>query len=366
MAEMMKAAVYYNNRDIRIEERPIPEIGPGDLLVKVVANGLCGGEALEWYHTRNAPKVMGHEPAGIVVQVGKDVEGFKEGDRVFVNHHVGRLQSRLALRGNFTLDPFYKRTKLDPGAACEYFRAPAVNVQNDTHLLPDSVSFEEATVIEPWGCVVGGLKVSGIQPGDTVAVVGAGFMGMGFVHMAPLFGAGKVFALDFSDWRLQKALEMGANHTINPQTEEAVEKLFDMTSGHGADTVIVTAPSVKAWELAYSLVGLGGTLHFGAPPPGDQQWTINPEKLYFSEVTFTSKYSADHHDTFQVLRWLESGRIDPNPTFTHRFRLEDIRQAFDLLLEADQSLKSILYPHGFEIAAEYRVGAKRQAPAAAG
>ncbi len=353
MAGTMKAAVYYNNSDIRIEERPIPEIGPGELLVKVVANGLCGGEALEWYHTRNAPKVMGHEPAGIVVKVGQGVTRFKEGDRVFVNHHVGRIQSHLALRGHFTLDPFYKHTHIDPGSACQYFRAPAVNVETDTHLIPDNVSFEEATVIEPWGCVVGGLKVAGIQPGDTVAVVGAGFMGMGFIHMAPLFGAGRVVALDFSDWRLGKALEMGATDTINPRQENAVEKLFDMTAGHGADTVIVTAPSVKAWELAYALVGKGGTLHFGAPPPGDQNWVINPEKLYFSEVTFTSKYSADHHDTYQVLRWLESGRIDPARTFTHRFLLDDMRVAFDLLLEADRSLKSIIYPNGFELAEHY-------------
>jgi len=348
--ETMKAAVYYNNQDIRIEERAVPRIGPGELLVQVVANGLCGGEALEWYHTRSAPKVMGHEPAGVVVQVGAGVRGFQEGDRVFVNHHVGRIQSHLALRGHFTRDPFYKGSNLDPGAACQYFRAPAVNVATDTHILPDNVSFEEATVIEPWGCVTGGLKVAGIQPGDSVAVVGCGFMGMGFIHLAPLFGAGSIFALDLSDWRLEKARELGATHTINPQRENAVEKLFDLTHGQGADTVVVTAPSVQAWQQAYELVGTGGTLHFGAPPPGDQSWTLNPEKLYFSEVTFTSKYSADHHDTYQVLRWLEAKRIQPELTFTHRFLLEDMRQAFDLLLQADRSLKSIIYPNGFEIA----------------
>lgn len=348
MDKTMRAAVYYNNRDIRIEERPLPEIGPGDILIKTMACGLCAGEAMEWYHAPRAPKVMGHEPGGIVVEVGKEVKKFKEGDRVFVNHHVGRIQSHQALRGHFTRDPFYSKTELHPGAMCEYFKAPAINVETDTHLIPSAVSFAEATVMEPWGCVVGGLKVAGIQPGDTVAVVGNGFMGMGFIHMAPLFGAGQVMALDFSDWRLEKALELGANVTINPSRENATEKLFDLTHGYGADTVIVTVPNIKAWELAYSLVGVGGTLHLAAPPPGEQSWTLNPEKLYFSEVTITSKYSADHHDTYQVLRWLEAGRIKPKLAITHHFPLDGIGEAFNLLLAADKSLKSIIYPNGFE------------------
>jgi L-iditol 2-dehydrogenase len=340
------AAVYYNNQDIRIEEVVVPKIGPGELLVKTIACGLCGGEALEWYHIRTAPKVMGHEPTGIVVAVGAGVQGFKEGDRVFVNHHVACMSCHECLRGHYTLCAHYRKTRIDPGAMCRYFRVPADNVKHDTLLLPDVVSFEDATVCEPWGCVVGGLKATGIQPGDTVAVIGAGFMGAGFIHLAPLFGAGSIIALDFSDWRLNKSLEYGANYTINPNHENAVEKLRDLNHGRLADAVIVTAPSVKAWELGWQLTGKGASLHFGAPPPGEQIWTIQPEKLYFSETRFSSKYSADHTDTRQVLIWIESRRIKPQLVITHRFDLLGIHQAFDLLLEANVSLKSIIYPHG--------------------
>ncbi len=340
------AAVYYNNHDIRIEEVLVPDIGPGELLVKTIVCGLCGGEALEWYHIRTAPKVMGHEPAGIVVAVGEGVLGIREGDRVFVNHHVACMACHECLRGHYTLCESYRKTKIDPGAMCGYFRVPAANVTQDTLILPENVSFEDATVCEPWGCVVGGLKATGIQLGDTVAVIGAGFMGAGFIHIAPLFGAGTIFALDFSDWRLQKSLEYGANYAINPNHENPQEKIRALNHGRLADAVIVTAPSVKAWELGWQLTGKGASLHFGAPPPGEQSWAINPEKLYFSQTRFSSKYSADHTDTRQVLSWIEAGRIRPQLVITHRFELGGICQAFDLLLEAGESLKSMIYPHG--------------------
>ena len=314
--------------------------------MRTVACGLCSGEAMEWYHVRRAPKVMGHEPAGVVVQVGEGVTRFKEGDRVFVNHHVGQLQSPEALRGHFTRDPFYAATHLDPGAMCQFFRAPAANVERDTHLLPESVSFEEAAAIEPWACVVGGLKVAGIQAGDTVAVVGAGFMGQGFVHMAPLFGAATVVALDHSDWRLERARALGATHTINPRSEDAPARLRELNGGRLADAVVVTVPNVRALESAYALVGVGGTLHLNAPPPSSERWSLDPEHLYFNETTITAKYSADHHDTAQLLRWMAAGRVRPGLAITHRFPLEGAQEAMDLLLKADRSLKSVIYPNG--------------------
>ena len=208
MSNMMRAAVYYALDDIRLEERPVPEIGPDDILLKTLASGLCGGETMAWYKKRE-PKVLGHEPIGEVVEVGRNVTDYKIGERLFVNHHVGRNNSHLALRGRYTRDPFYSQMKLDPGGICEYYRVTGQHLRMDVHRIPDHMSNEEAVTIEPWSCVIGGLKHCNIQPGDTVAVVGAGFMGQGFVHMAPFFGAGKVIALDFSDWRLERAKEFG-------------------------------------------------------------------------------------------------------------------------------------------------------------
>lgn len=345
MSDMMKAAVYHALDDIRIEERPVPEIGPGELLLKTLACGLCGGETMAWYK-KSEPKVLGHEPVGEVVEVGAGVTEFKRGDRVFINHHVGRVNSHWSRRGHFTRDPFYSKMKLDPGGVCEYYRVTAQHLAMDAHVLPDSISTEAAVTIEPWSCVLSGLKVCNIQPGDTVAVVGAGFMGQGFVHMAPLFGAGKVVALDFSDWRLEKAREFGATHTVNPKREDAVAAMRALNNGRLADTVVVIAPFASAWKQAMDLVEVGGCLHLGAPLPPGTDWVQDGNKAYFDQITVTSRYSSDHTDTYSYIRLLEAGRIRADDAISHRFAIEDSVEAFRLLVEAEKSLKIVVYPHG--------------------
>ncbi|MCY4292097.1 MAG: zinc-binding dehydrogenase [Roseovarius sp.] len=344
MTRTMQAAVQYAIDDIRIEERPIPRIGPGELLLKTLACGLCGGETMAWYKTE--PKVLGHEPVGEVVEVGDGVKDFGIGDRVFVNHHVGRVNSHLSRRGHFTRDPFYRSMKLDPGGVCEYYRVTSQHLAMDTHKLPDSISTEAAVTIEPWSCVLSGLKVCHIRPGDTVAVVGAGFMGQGFVHLAPLFGAGKVVALDFSDWRLLKAKEFGATHTINPKTENAREALRAINNGCLADTVIVIAPFPSAWDQALKLVEVGGCLHLGAPLPPDTDWTRDGNAAYFDQITVTSRYSSDHTDTYSYIRLLEAGRINADAAISHGFEIKDSAEAFRMLVEAEKSLKIVVYPRG--------------------
>jgi L-iditol 2-dehydrogenase len=344
MRNTMKAAIQYGIDDIRIESLPVPEIGPGELLLKTLACGLCGGETMAWYKTE--PKVLGREPIGEVVEVGRGVTDYRIGDRLFVNHHVGRIDSHLSRRGHFTRDPFYKSTRLDPGGVCEYYRVSAQHLAMDTHKLPEAISTEAAVTIEPWSCVLSGLKVCHIQPGDTVAVVGAGFMGQGFVHLAPLFGAGKVVALDFSDWRLARARAFGATHTINPASEDAVEAMRALNRGRLADTVIVIAPFAAAWAQALALTEVGGCLHLGAPMPPGESWARDGNAAYFDQITVTSRYSSDHTDTYSFIRLLEAGRIQADAAISHRFALDDAAEAFALLVAARESLKIVVYPHG--------------------
>lgn len=346
LPETMKVGVYYAPDDIRVEDHPVPEIGPGEILVKTLATALCAGEAMEWYSTKAGGKVLGHEPVGRIAALGDEVERLELGQRVFVNHHVGRMNSHWAVRGRYTKDPYYKNNRLFPGAMGEYFRASAAHVAADVHVLDDSIPDAIATTIEPWSCVLGGLKQCLIQPGDTVAVVGAGFMGLGFVHMAPLFGAGSVISLDFSDWRLNKAMELGATATINPSTTDPVEAIREMNRGLLADVVIVTAPSMAAWDSAKTLVEMGGNLHLGAPGPPGSTFALDGADTYFSEITINSKYSADHRDTYQFIRLLESGRVNPAPAITHQMPLSELPQGFAMLSEASESLKIVMLPEG--------------------
>ncbi|MFU8839813.1 MAG: zinc-binding dehydrogenase [Nitriliruptoraceae bacterium] len=342
----MDVGVYHGPGDVRLERRPVPSIGPDELLVQVSATALCAGEAMDWYSTRPGGKVLGHEPVGVVARVGADVAEFAVGDRVFVNHHVGRMRSHWSIRGHETMDPFYKGNRLDPGAMCTYFRVSADHLRADIHRVPDAIPDDVATTIEPWSCVLGGLRTCGIQPGDTVLVIGAGFMGLGFLHMARLFGAGRVIASDFSAWRRDKALELGATHTLDASADDLPAALRAINDGLLADVVVATAPTVAAWADAVALVEKGGTIHLGAPGRPGSEWVLDGAEQYFSEVTITSKYSADHRDTYQYLRLLTAGQVDPRPAITHHLPLSELPAGFELLVAAGESLKIVLYPGG--------------------
>ncbi|MFT8593244.1 MAG: zinc-binding dehydrogenase [Bifidobacterium sp.] len=343
-SQINHVGVYYGPDDIRVEAREIPRIREDEALVATSSTALCAGEAMPWYHKDPHGKVLGHEVIGTIAQVGSHVSEFHVGDRIFAHHHVPRLISHQALRGHFTIDPHYRETHFNPGAMADYFVIGPRQIHGDTFIIPETISDDEAVTIEPWSCVVSGLKVSGIQPGDTVLVIGAGFMGLGFAAIAPLFGAGRVIVSDLNPWRRQKALEIGANAVIDPRREDAAEQLRSLNEGLLADVVVAAVPNVEVFREARRLVEPGGTIHLAAPGHPNTQWSQDAAETYFSEVTITSRYSSDHTDVYQYLRWLKAGRVNPNPAITHHFPLSRLAEAFRLLSTADRSLKIVLRP----------------------
>lgn len=170
----MRVARYYSANDIRIEEQAAPEPGPGEIVVAVAACGICGSDLMPWYLERRAPLVIGHEPAGTVVAVGAGVRDFRPGDRVFVHHHVPCFVCHDCRRGHHSLCPTFHATNIDPGGLAERIRVPALNVERDVLHLPDSLSYEAATLIEPLACALRGVKIAAPHPGDTLAIVGSG------------------------------------------------------------------------------------------------------------------------------------------------------------------------------------------------
>ena len=220
----MLAVEYHSNDDVRIVDLPIPEIGPGELLVQLQACGLCASDVMEWYMKPRAPIYPGHEPVGIIAAVGEGVQQFSIGQRVFIHHHVPCMVCHFCQRGSFSQCPTFRATRLHPGGLAEYIRVPALNVQLDVLPLPDELSFEAATLIEPLACCVRGINRSDIQPGDSVLVLGAGSNGLMLAQLAQQHGAIRVIIVDPIAYRRQRALDAGIDYVLDPGFEP--EKLL--------------------------------------------------------------------------------------------------------------------------------------------
>lgn len=215
----MRVAVYYNNRDVRVEEAALPKIREDEILVKIEASGICGSDVMEWYRIKKAPLVLGHEIAGVVAEAGRRVSRFKSGDRVTVAHHVPCNTCRYCLAGNHSVCDTLRTTNFDPGGFAEYVRVPAINVDRGVFLLPDAMSFEDGTFSEPLGCVVRGLRAATMEAGKSVLVIGSGMAGLLQIKLAKALGAGKIIATDINDYRLNAAKRFGADYAFKAESD---------------------------------------------------------------------------------------------------------------------------------------------------
>ena len=338
----MKVAKYFDQKDIRYEEAPVPRVGSKEGLVKMKACGICGSDLMEWYLKDRAPLVLGHEPSGVLTKVGDGVEDFEVGDRVFVHHHVPCLTCQYCLRGAYTMCEQFKKTHIDPGGFAEYFRIPALNLQIDTLKLPDSISFEEATLIEPTACCIRALKKCKVRQGDAIVVVGAGSAGIIHTMLLRSLGVGRIIVSEPMGYRRNMAKKLGADIVINPEEEKFYERVMDETCERGGDVVIVTAPSIHAIASGFEACSKGGTLCIFAPTSPKECLQLSPNKLFFSEITVVSSYSASHLETRTALKLIEAGRIEVGELITHRFPLNKTGEAFKTAIEDKESLKIIV------------------------
>ncbi len=341
----MRAAVYYSNHDVRVEERPQPQIGPGELLVKIMASGICGSDVMEWYRIKKAPRILGHEIAGDVVQTGADVSEFKVGDRVFVTHHVPCNECRYCRAGFQTACETLHSTNFDPGGFAEYVRVPAINVRFGTFLLPHSVSYDEGTFVEPLGCVIRGQRAAGVKRGDTVLVIGSGISGLLHIKLARVYGAAKIIATDINDYRMVAARRAGADVVL--RADGAVpEKVRQANDGRAADVVIVCAAAEAAFEQAFASVDRGGTLLLFAPTAPEIRIPLPLYDLYFRLVKVVFSYAAVVPDIVEAIELLHTKELIVTDLITHRLDLDDTQKGFDLVARAGESIKVIVYPHG--------------------
>ena len=338
----MRAVEYHANNDIRLVERSVPQIGPGELLVQLRACGICASDVMEWYMQPRAPLYPGHEPVGIVVAVGEGVRQFAVGQRVFVHHHVPCMVCHFCQRGSYSQCLTFRATRLDPGGLAEYIRVPALNVQLDVLPLPDDLSFAAATLIEPLGCCVRGIERAAMLPGDSVLVLGAGSNGLMLALLAQQRGAGRVMIADPIAYRRQRAIEVGVDYALDPQTAPLLEQVVALNDGRKPDIVIVTPSSVSAMRQGIDLCSGGGTVLLFAPSGPTAELPISPNHFFFQEITLRTSYSAGPYETRLALDLLRNGRIQLGTIITHRFALEDAAQAFQMVAHPGDALKVII------------------------
>ncbi|MFH1550903.1 MAG: alcohol dehydrogenase catalytic domain-containing protein [Planctomycetota bacterium] len=341
----MRVGMYYNNDDVRVEETPAPKIGPGEALVKVMASGICGSDVMEWYRAQKAPLVLGHEIAGEVVEVGDGVTTCKVGDRISASHHVPCNVCHFCVSGHATVCDTLRTTDFDPGGFAEYLRMPAINVDRGVYHLPDEVSYEEGTFTEPLACVLRGQRLAWLKPGQSVLVVGSGISGTLHIAAARAMGAGRIFATDVSEYRLNGAEKFGADRAI-PAGEYSPEMLRELNDGLLADKVFICSGADSAIDQALRSVERGGTVLFFAAARKDSGIALGINEIFWrNEITLTSSYAGNRADHLQALELIRARQIPVKQMITHRLPLDEIGLGFKLVAQADKSIKVIIEPH---------------------
>ncbi|MGC9975969.1 MAG: zinc-dependent dehydrogenase [Syntrophales bacterium] len=339
----MRVAMYYNNRDVRLEEMPRPKIGPGEILVKVIASGICGSDVMEWYRTRKAPLVLGHEITGEIVEIGEGVGVYKIGDRVFVSHHIPCNTCHYCLMGYHTACETLHTTNYDPGGFAEYIRVPKLNVDRGVFLLPEELSFEEGVFIEPLACVVRGQRVANLQAGQSVLILGSGISGLLHILLAKTLGAGRIMATDVSGYRLQMARSFGADAVLYAG-EDIPDSIRQVNKGRLADLVIVCTGASAAFRQALKAVDRGGTILCFATTEPDAELSVPLNEFWRNEIKLMPSYGNSPLDATVAIELIRSGRVPVGKMITHRLPLDKAGFGFLLVAEGGESLKVVIEP----------------------
>ena len=338
----MKVARLYDFLDVRIEEQPVPRIGPGEALVRARVCGICSGDVVPWYIRKKAPLVLGHEPVGEIAELGAGVSSFRPGDRVFVHHHAPCFACRACARGEFVQCPTWKQSQLDPGGMAEYFRVPAGNLAGDTLRLDASISDADGALVEPLACVVKSLERARPIDGASVLIIGLGVMGQLHVLLARHLGARQILAADLVASRCARAAELGADVTIDASSADLAAQVQAHTDGQGAEVVIVGPATVAAIEQGLACAARGGTVvQFMGTEPG-AVLPLSTFDFYFRELRLIPSYSCGPVETRRALDLITAGVIGARHVVTHRFPLEHAADAYRVAALDKAAIKTLV------------------------
>ena len=324
----MKAAVYRGGGRLVAEDWPRPSIGAGELLLRLKGCGLCGSDIAKIVDpATKVPAVFGHEVVGEVAAVGAGVTSYVLGDRVVAAHHVPCGECHYCRRGSESMCAAFKASNLDPGGFAEYVRVPPANVRHATFRVPDHVTDEEASFVEPLACCVRAVDRARVESGDTAVVIGLGSIGCLFVQLLSRAGAAVVGADPLSD-RVALALTLGARAA--GAGDVAASAARELSEGRGADHVIITGGGADVLPWAAGLAREGGTLHVFAGGPGESL-PLSLGTLYHRELTLTSTYSSSPATLARAFWLLSAGKVEVDRLITHRLPLERLAEGVELM-----------------------------------
>lgn len=325
----MYAAVLHGVRDLRLEEVPDPKPSADEALIRVNATGICGTDIHifrgEW--RTSTPIILGHEFSGIIVEVGRDVRGLSVGDPVVVEPNItcGSCYFCRMSERNYFCENLEAIGVTINGAFAEYVKARESNI----YRIPRDFNLDEAALIEPLACCVRGIDQAGIRVGDTVAIVGAGPVGLILLQLAKQAGATMIIQTDREDARLKLASRLGADHVVNIEDEDPVETIRELTGGYGVDVAIEAVGSPEAITQAMEATRRGGRLLIFGVSPQEAVWKVKPFELYDKELTIMTSYRSPF--TFQrAVKIAVSRRVRLKPLISHIFKLKEIHRAFEV------------------------------------
>ncbi|MHA1862681.1 MAG: zinc-binding dehydrogenase [Candidatus Thorarchaeota archaeon] len=346
MARKMQAAMYYGIGDVRYEETDVPEIGPGELLIKIGTALTCGTDVKTYKRghpliIKKIPSLFGHEYAGTIEEVGEGVKDFKAGMRVVATNSAGCGDCFYCKRDMPNLCAWAKENLVN-GAFAEYIRVPEPVVRWNTHQIPDSLSFRDAALTEPLACVVHGIEEANIRLGDTVVVIGAGPIGQMMVMLAKKNGASTVIVSDLAPLRRKIAAKAGADITIDPTKEDPVERVKEETSGRGADVVIEAVGIPQLWEQAVEMTrDAGTTVLFGGAASGTK-FEVDTARFHYGQLTLKGVFHLKPRHVEQALQLIIAGDVDPNLLISHKMPLKDINKALEMMSKGESMKVAIL------------------------
>jgi len=335
----MKVAKWYNNNDIRIEDVPRPQPGRNEMLIKIISCGICGSDIVEWYRLPRAPMIPGHEIGGVVVETGESVSDYKPGDRVFVAPKVPCLNCYYCTKGSHPVCS--EVADRLPGGFAEYVLVPDSIVTNGTYKLPDRITYDQSTFIEPLACVVRAQRLAGIREGQSVLVIGCGMSGLLHVKLGKSKNC-KIIATDINPQKLVYADRFGSDITVD--AAENVPEILLSRNGRKADVVILCASALSAVEQAWRCVDKGGTIVFFTVPGPEKKVEIPLNYFWTREVKILTSYYCGPPDIVEAIDLMNTGTIIVDDLITHKLTLSDIVKGYRLVVEGRESIKVIITP----------------------